>query len=221
MRHHLLTFLAASVLLAAAPALRADDATVIARLKEALKNTMLQLRTVSADRDNLQAQVTDLSAQKDTLTQQLADLTKKSADDKTASDKTIGVLKDQVSTQEGSIAELQASLGQWQAAEKKAVTMAQDTETKRAKLAELSIHLQRIVDDQKLKNQEMYKTGMEVLDRYEKFGLGEALFAKEPFVGITRTKFETLVQDYEDKLVDAQITEQTPADQKPKPRPQP
>ena len=69
------------------------------------------------------------------------------------------------------------------------MAIANDTEAKRAKLAELSIHLQRMVDDQKQKNEEMYKTGMEVLDRYEKFGLGEALFAKEPFVGITRTKF--------------------------------
>jgi hypothetical protein len=63
----------------------------------------------------------------------------------------------------------------------------------------------------------MYELGMEILDRYEKFGLGEALTAKEPFTGITRTKFETLVQDYEDKLVDQTITSQNISDQKPKP----
>jgi chromosome segregation ATPase len=214
MRNHLLTLLAATALLAA-PALRADDATAETRLKEALKNTLLQLRTVTADRDNLQAQLTDLQTQKDALTQQLADLTKKSADTAKKDAGAIAVLKGQVSDQEDSITQLQASLAKWQDAERKAVTIANDTETKRAKLADLSIHLQRIVDDQKRKNEEMYKTGMEVLDRYEKFGLGEALFAKEPFVGITRTKFETLVQDYEDKLVDAQIAGQTPPGQKP------
>jgi chromosome segregation ATPase len=214
MRNHLLTLLAATTLLAA-PALRADDATVETRLREALKTTMLQLRTVTADRDNFQAQVADLQAQKDTVTQQLGDLTKKSADQSKKDAGAITVLKGQVSDQEDSIAQLQATLAKWQDAERKAATIATDTEAKRAKLADLSIHLQRIVDDQKRKNEEMYQTGMEVLDRYEKFGLGEALFAKEPFVGITRTKFETLVQDYEDKLVDAEIAAQTSQGPKP------
>jgi chromosome segregation ATPase len=216
MRNHLLILFAAFALLAA-PAGRADDAsTTESRLRDALRNTMLQLRSVSSDRDNLQAQLTDLQSQNDDLTKKLADLTQKSAADKDAADKTIAVLKGQVSDQEDSIAQLQTALDKWQDSQRKAVAIANDTEAKRAKLAELAIHLQRIVDDQKLKNQEMYKTGMEVLDRYEKFGLGEALFAKEPFVGITRAKFETLVQDYEDKLVDAQITDEKSPDQKPK-----
>jgi len=215
MRNHLLTLLAAIALLAA-PAGRADDASNEARLRDALKNTMLQLRSVTTDRDNLQAQLSDLQSQKDDLTTELATLSKRSTADKDADAKTITVLKGQVSDQEDSIAQLQTALDKWKDAERKAVIIANDTETKRAKLADLAIHLQRIVDDQKRKNEEMYKTGMEVLDRYEKFGLGEALFAKEPFVGITRTKFETLVQDYEDKLVDAQITDQKSPDQKPK-----
>jgi predicted nucleic acid-binding Zn-ribbon protein len=215
MRNHLFNVLAAISLLAL-PIARADDASNETRLRDALKSTMLQLRAATTDRDNLQAQLTDLQSQKDDLTTQLAALTKKSAADKDADSKAITVLKGQVSDQEDSIAQLQTALDKWKDAERKAVVMANDTETKRAKLADLAIHLQRIVDDQKRKNEEMYKTGMEVLDRYEKFGLGEALFAKEPFVGITRTKFETLVQDYEDKLVDAQITEQKSPDQKPK-----
>jgi chromosome segregation ATPase len=225
MRIHLFTLpftllMAAALLAGAVVTTRADQAdTTESRLRDALRNTMLQLRTVTTDRDNFQAQVTDLQSQNDTLTRQLADLGKKSAADKDADSKTITVLKGQVSDQEDSIAQLQASLDQWKASQRKAVTIANDTETKRARLAELSIHLQRIVDDQKRKNDEMYKIGMELLDRYEKFGLGEALTAKEPFVGITRTKFETLVQDYEDKLVDQSIAADTTKpspDQKPK-----
>jgi chromosome segregation ATPase len=213
--------LLAALLFAALPTLpaRADDAETISRLKDALKNTMLQLRTVTTDRDNAQAQAADLQTQTDTLTKQLADLTKKSATQQAADAKTIAVLKGQVSDQEDSIASLQASLDQWTKSQKQAVAIANATEAKRAKLAELSIHLQRVVDDQKVKNDEMYKLGMELLDRYEKFGLGEALTAKEPFIGITRTKFETLVQDYDDKLLDQRTTAdssaQTP-EQKPK-----
>ncbi len=46
----------------------------------------------------------------------------------------------------------------------------------------------------------LYTTAIEILTRYEKFGLGDALAAKEPFIGVTRVKLETLVQGYEDKL---------------------
>ena len=34
---------------------------------------------------------------------------------------------------------------------------------------------------------------------------GEALTAREPFVGVTRVKFENLIQDYQDKLADQKI----------------
>jgi chromosome segregation ATPase len=217
MKRHLNLLLAAAALVAVALQARGDDDTVVARLHDALKNTMLQLRSVTADRDNLQAQVTELQADKDGLTAQVADLTRKIAAQQDADTKTIAVLKAEKSDQEDSIARLQQALEEWKDAQRKAYAAATETESKRAKLAELSIHLQRIVDDQKRKNQEMYELGMEILDRYEKFGLGEALTAKEPFTGITRTKFETLVQDYEDKLVDQTITSQNISDQKPKP----
>jgi chromosome segregation ATPase len=219
MKLHLRLLLTSSVLLAGALAAPGQEqASTESRLRDALKNTMLQLRTVTTDRDNLQAQVTDLQSQNDTLTKQLADLKKSSAAEHDTDSNAITVLKGQVSDQEDSIAKLQTSLDAWKKSQQQAVDIANKTEDKRAKLAELSIHLQRIVDDQKRKNEEMYKIGMELLDRYEKFGLGEALTAREPFTGITRTKFETLVQDYEDKLVDQTITENTAqrSDSKPK-----
>ena len=51
----------------------------------------------------------------------------------------------------------------------------------------------------------MYKIGSEVLQRFENFGLGTALTAREPFVGTTRVKLQNLFQDYADKLADARI----------------
>jgi len=218
MKHCLLTLIAGMALLAPAlPASAADDAnSPETRLREALRNTMLQLRTESAKNDDLSAQLTDLQSQKDALTAQLADLSKRSADAKTADTKEINVLKSQVSDQQDSIAGLQKELDTWKQAEVAAAKMAADTETKRAKLADMAIKLQRIVDDQKRKNDAMYKIGMDVLDRYEKFGLGQALFAKEPFVGITRTKFETLVQDSEDQLTDQKISDESSPTSKPK-----
>jgi len=216
MKRALHLLLVVAVVFAGAIAARGEDQanSPEVRLKEALKNMALQMRTVTTDRDNLQAQVDDLKAQTTDLTGKVADLTKKAAQAQDADNKEIAVLKSEKSDQETSIAVLQKSLDQWKESQRNAVKIANDTEAKRAKLADLSIRLQRIVDDQKRKNAEMLKLGLEVLDRYEKYGLGQALTAKEPFLGITRAKFQSLVQDYEDKLTDQRITE-TPA-QKPK-----
>jgi hypothetical protein len=68
------------------------------------------------------------------------------------------------------------------------------------------ILLQRTVADRETKNAELFKIGNEILNRYEKYSLGEALLAKEPFTGITRVKLETLVQDYQDKISDQKTT---------------
>ena len=55
-----------------------------ARLRDALRNTMLQLRSVTTERDNLQAQETDMESQKNQFAAQVTALTKQSAADKDA-----------------------------------------------------------------------------------------------------------------------------------------
>ena len=86
------------------------------------------------------------------------------------------------------------------------VQFANKTEAERAKLAVQVIMLQRVVADRETKNLELYKTGSEILDRYEKYSLGEALVAKEPFIGVTRVQLQEFVQDYKDKLTAQRIT---------------
>jgi hypothetical protein len=214
---YFLYLIAAGILLAGACAAEADQAaTPESRMRDALRNTMLQLRTVTTDRDNLQAQVDDLKSQKDELDKKVADLMAKAVQNQEEDNKQIAYWKGRATDQEGTIAADQKTIDDKNAELLKNAKIANETEAKRAKLADLAIRLQRIVDDQKRRNDQMFKMGMEVLERYEKFGLGQALVAKEPFVGITRAKFETLVQDYEDKLTDQRITEQKSPDQKPK-----
>jgi len=74
------------------------------------------------------------------------------------------------------------------------------------KLAAEKLALERQVQDQQFKNIEMYKAAMEVLGRYEKFGLGDAILAREPFTAAQRVKFQSLVQDFADQLTDARIS---------------
>jgi hypothetical protein len=51
----------------------------------------------------------------------------------------------------------------------------------------------------------MHKIGMGILDRYEKFGLGDAILAREPFTAVQRVKFQNLIQDFSEELSDARI----------------
>jgi hypothetical protein len=87
----------------------------------------------------------------------------------------------------------------------KAVEVANTKEAQRAKFESQAIVLQRRVEDDENKNLALYQLGKEVLNRYEKFGLGTAITSREPFVGITKVKLENLVQDYSDKLVDQTV----------------
>ncbi len=64
------------------------------------------------------------------------------------------------------------------------------------------VQLQQTVADREKKNVALYQLAGEILARYEKSGVGEALLSKEPFVGLSRVKLENLVQDYRDKLRD-------------------
>ncbi|MEO7932815.1 MAG: phage major capsid protein [Chthoniobacterales bacterium] len=197
----LLTFLTTFIPLQAQQT--ADPA--VTRLRETLKSTMLQLRSAQTDLATAQSDKAAFETEKQTLTDQVATLTKQAIADKDASTKSIEELQSKVAAQEKEITAQKEAIAQWKVALEKMTSTAQSTEAARAKLAARVIVLDRQVADQKLKNTEMYKIGSEVLTRYEKFGLGDALTAREPFVGLTRVKFENLVQDYSDKLKDQTI----------------
>jgi hypothetical protein len=79
-------------------------------------------------------------------------------------------------------------------------------EKEREKLSVQMVLLQRLVADHETKNGELIKLANEILTRYEKFGIGDALTAREPFIGLTRVKIQNLVQDYQDKVSDQRIT---------------
>ena len=200
-----LTLLAMIALMAVLPAamLRADQPSPAElRLREALKNTMLQLRTTQNDLATLQATQAESDLKIKTLTDQADALTKQSIADKDAADKAIATLKAKVAEQDKLIAAFADSQNKWKKDYGLAVDAAKGKEAERAKLAAQVILLQRHVDDLQTKNNELFKVGSEILTRYEKFGLGQALLAKEPFTGIARARLESQVQDYQDKLTD-------------------
>jgi septal ring factor EnvC (AmiA/AmiB activator) len=175
------------------------------RLRGLLRSTMLQLRDAQNQVATLQTAQTESEKEKKALSDRVDELTKQAAADKDSSTKTIADLNTKGADQNTSISQLKDALEKWKATYNQAVTVANTKEAQRARLESQVIVLQRRIDDAETKNLALYKIGKEVLGRYQKFGLGTAITAREPFVGITRVKLENLVQDYSDKLNDQTI----------------
>lgn len=171
-----------------------------ARLREQLKATMLQLRNAETERATLQAAQTERDQKIAKLEEQVAALTKQATEDKDAAEKAAIKLNEEIASRTADLAKVSDLLAKSDAAGKKTAELARTREEQRAKLAAQNIQLQRTVADQRTKNAKMFETASEVLSRYEKFGLGTALTAREPFVGITRARLQSLVDEYDDKL---------------------
>jgi hypothetical protein len=184
----------------------ADPAeAMMKRMRETLRNTMIQLQTAQAEVATLQAKQVENESKIAELSAKVTALTKQGDADKAAAAKAATEFNAKIATQSQEIALVNQSLEKWKAGYKQAAQVANDTESKRSALASKMVMLEREVADTKVKNRELYKLGNEILIRYEKFGLGKALAAREPFTGIARVKFETLVQDYADKLTDQKL----------------
>lgn len=195
------------------------DAAAETKMREQLRNVMLQLRTAETERANLQAAQAEKDAKIAELTDQAATMAKRAGEDKVVADKAIADLRTRLEQRDADIVGLKQN-GEKLAGDLKKVTeIANTKEAQRAKLANDVILLHRQVADQQLKNQQMYKLAAEILDRYEKFSLGEAIVAREPFTGITRVKLQTFFQDYGDKVTDAKIKPAAPADSNPGSKP--
>lgn len=184
----------------------ADPAmAVLKRMREQLRTVMIQQQKTEADRAALAAEKIDLEAKNADLTKKLEALTKLNASERTASEKAIADLKEKNEGQAVEMARLNESLAKWKAGYQKLEELTKTKEAERAKLADKNVLLDRKVADYRRLNDELYKTGSEVLSRYENFGLGTALTAREPFTRLTRVKLENLMQEFQDKLDDGKI----------------
>lgn len=201
-----LRLFAALVLLTPARAAEPVDAAS-ARLRESVRSLTLQLRDTQAQVAALQAEKQAAKTESDqvaaALKKQVEAQDKKITDERAKAEKAAAEVKAAAETQAAEIARLKAELEKTTVAFHQADALAKSTEAERAKLAAQNAVLERLTADREAKNLALYTLGNEILVRYEKFSLGEALAAKEPFVGTARVKLENLVQDYADKLRDA------------------
>jgi uncharacterized protein (DUF3084 family) len=180
-----------------------------AKLREAIRTLTLQLRDARNEQAKAQAEQeaakTESDAEIAKLKSEIQALTMERDAVRESARKTEDDLTKRLQAQDAEVSRLSKSLTEWKAGHEKVTEFAKTAEAQRTKLASEAIVLKRTIADQQTKNAAMFKLGNEILVRYEKFGLGDALTAREPFVGTTRVKFQNLIQDYQDKLVDQKI----------------
>jgi chromosome segregation ATPase len=183
---------------AAEPA--ADD-----RMKAMLRDLTLQLRTAQSDLAAAQSAQAALTAEKKELADKYELLKKQASAERGTLDRTVINLTAQAGELKGQVTKLSGALAEARAEGDKSAQAARSTEEQRAKLATEVAQMQQRLADREQKNLALFLLGNEILTRYQEFSLGNALRAKEPFVGQTRTKLENLVQDYQDKLDDQRV----------------
>lgn len=194
------------LLIAAVPSKAAEKADpAMQKMREAVKNSMIQLRDANAKLATAQAAQAEAEDKVKELQGKLEELTKKSAAERKTANETIDDLRTKLANSEMMGNHLTESLTKWKQGYAKLADYAKATEGKRAEFASKCILLERRIADQQVRNAEMYRLANEVLDRYAQFGLGTAIAAREPFVGVTKVKFQNLVQDYQNKLTDQTI----------------
>lgn len=181
------------------------EAAAEARLRENLRSMLLQLRTAEGEKATLQAAQAASEQKVKSLEEALTAANKQAETDRENQRRQIAELQAKGATRESELSRLHETVRRWQTSHAKLEETARTTESARAQLEQKAIGLERRVADQQRRNQEMYTLGKEILTRYEKFGLGTAVLAREPFTGIARVKFENLIQQYDDGLTDRRI----------------
>ncbi len=196
-------------------AAEAPDPSV--KMREQLRNTMLQLRTAQSDAANAQAAQVAAEQKAQELTAEIAKLkksqealVKQSNESKVSLEESIAVLSNKNKLQEKKIVALDESLAKWKTGYQKAAEIARQKEAERAKAADEVISVKRTIADRERKNIGLYNTSLEILERYEGYAFGKSLAAREPFIGNTRVKVENMVQGYKDKIIDNRISSQKP-----------
>lgn len=194
------SFAFCSALLATGALHAQEAASPEAKLRESLRSTMLQLRTAQNDLYAAQAARDALAAEKKTVEADREKLRLQLVADRQESDKAVAALKAVSAQQAADLEATRSELAKTRDSLAKVVDYARKTEAERNELSSRAAQLETRVEDYLARNVALYKLGDEILDRYAKFSLGDALKTREPFVGLARVKLENLVQDYDERL---------------------
>ncbi len=191
--HPLLVFL---LLAAPLTTLRGQESDIETRLRETLRNTMLQLREAQARTAEMEAA--------SVLSQQETERTKSqlsAMQDQLVAERNLNTnLRSELQQAADRAAAQQARIAKGESDYRKVVLEARKAQNSLGQARLRITELERLIAEQQVKNVELKTVADEILDRYTRHSLGTALLAREPFVGTNRAKLQTLLQDLETRI---------------------
>jgi len=142
-----------------ADARAAEEATVESRLREGLRTVTIQLRDAQNQVATLQATQTASDQKIKELTAKIDALNKQAIADRNTSTNMLAEVNTKLAEQTAVNQGLQTAIDKWRRSYTELTSFAQKKEIERAKLNDRVIKLDRQVQDQQIKNIQMYKLG--------------------------------------------------------------
>ena len=190
---------------------RADPATET-RLREALRSATSQLRTLEDEHGKRQSKEAEQQKEIESLRSQLAKprpAPGRGGGRRVAElEQRVAELSDANAALREANGKLNASVAQCEKATQGASEAARSKEDERARLAAQVSSLDDRLSASEARNGRMYKVGKDIIDWLSKVGVGAAIAAREPFLGMKRVELENVAQDYEDKLLEQKVKSQ-------------
>ncbi len=192
-------------LCALAGTVRADEQSNEDRLRDALRQSVQEMRAAQdvaaqaqADLAKANADKADLQKQLDAATAKLADLAGKS----TAKPADLAALQAQLAAARAQIADTQGALAKWQGDDQNARQIAQAKANEAAAaLGGLKANTAAL-DTCKATNAKLIDVAEDVLHLYESQSFRSILLRSyEPLIGTAKVKLQNMVQDYDDKII--------------------
>ncbi len=180
---------------------RAGESPVEARLRDALRTATAQLRAAEDEKARLQASEAALQKKVAALEAQLAAAAKPRGSPRAEAE-----LRALLAETTEEAAKLKEGLARCETSAREAGEAGRAREQEQAQLVAQVGPLTHRLTTCEAKNAILHRTAREILDRYAHIGLGHVLGASEPFVGAKRVEIENLVQEYEDKLLEHEVT---------------
>jgi chromosome segregation ATPase len=174
-----------TVLLAMLSASPAFAQSLEDRLRDQLRSTLNELHDAQDQQAALQAEKAAAEKERDDLKAQLA------------------ATRAQASRSPQNTAQteaLEAEVAKYKDASAQAAAGAQQASGERDQLKAGLADAQKLVGRCEDQNTALLKVGREILDAYEKFDMGDAIGANEPFIAIKRVELENMAQDFDDEL---------------------
>lgn len=98
-----------------------------------------------------------------------------------------------------------AQIAQYRNAYEELLKLARNAESERKKLTDEAGAQRAALTMCQEKNARLYAVGLEILDAYEKVGIGTVIAARQPFAAQSRVKYEQIAQEYGDKLYEGKF----------------